>query len=119
MPPINTYKYKYKEIGLTEEQHDGPEEREAEEHLSMADKRVVWVFLRVHLSSKCHTGNNIHGEAAETSAEHTQTKTSSREDDNIILIACVHSSVITCGCQRLLLTQRRRSGSSSGHRWLC
>lgn len=36
----------------------------------MADKRVIWVVLRVHLSSKGHTGDNIHGEAAKTPAQH-------------------------------------------------
>lgn len=35
----------------------------------MADKRIICVVLRVHLSCKCPTGNDIHGEAAKTSVK--------------------------------------------------
>lgn len=35
----------------------------------MADERIICVDLRVHLSCKCHTGNDIHGEAAKTSVK--------------------------------------------------
>lgn len=66
---IHTLKQQYKRIGLTEKKHNGPEERKGEEHLRVADKWVIYVVLRVHLSCECHTGNNIHGEAAKTSAE--------------------------------------------------
>lgn len=37
----------------------------------MADERIICVVLRVHLSSKCHTGNDIHGEATKTSVKKT------------------------------------------------
>lgn len=60
-------------MGLTEKEHNRPEEREGKEHLGMADKWVICVVLRVYLSCECHAGDNIHGEAAETSAK-TQTQ---------------------------------------------
>lgn len=62
---ILSIKYEYK-LGLTENQHDGPEERKGEERLSVADKRVVRVVLRVHLGCERHTGDDVHSEAAET-----------------------------------------------------
>lgn len=54
-------------FGLTEKQHNGPKEGKGKEQLRMADERIIRVVLGVHLSGKCHTGNNIHGEAAKTS----------------------------------------------------
>lgn len=55
-------------VGLTEKQHEGVEEGKGEEHLSVADKRVVWVVLRIHLSCERHAGDDVHGEAAEAPA---------------------------------------------------
>lgn len=57
-----------KVIKHTEKQHERPEEREGEEQLSVADKRIVWVVLRVDLSAKRHAGDNIHGKTAKTPA---------------------------------------------------
>lgn len=41
------------------------------------------------------------------------------KNDTIILFVCHQGAVITCGCQRPLLTLHTRSSSSSGHLWLC
>ena len=60
---------------LTGDQYDGFEEGEAKELLSVADERVVWVTLRVQLSTKRHAGDHVHGEAAGTPGVHTHTHT--------------------------------------------
>lgn len=106
-----------KEIWLTENQHDGPEEIKGEEHLSVVDKRVIWVVLRVHLSCKCHTGDNIHSEAAKT--PENRTKLSNLDCVCWFCVRFVGVFVFTCECQRLPLTQHRRSSYSSGRWWLC
>lgn len=68
----------------------------------MMDKRVIWVVLRVHLSCKCHTGNNIHGEAAKTPAKHTrkQKYEGGQKKDTVILISSVH-----CLCDYLWMSK--------------
>lgn len=99
---IHLNKQQYKSIGLTEKQHDGPEEREGEEHLCVADERVIRVVLRVHLCCECHTGDNIHGEAAKTPAG-TSTQTEmlqGTEKDSVILMTAVH-----CACDYLWMSK--------------
>lgn len=55
----------------TEEKHEGFEESESEELGGVVHKRVIGIVLRVHLRTKCHTGNYVHREAAETPEKQT------------------------------------------------
>lgn len=56
-------------VERTNEYHDGFEEGKSEEFGGLVHKGVVWIVLRVHLRTKCNTGNYVHCEAAETPAK--------------------------------------------------
>lgn len=72
-------------VGRTEEYHEGPEEGEGEELGGVVHKRIIRIFLRVHLRTECHTGNYIHCETAETPAQTETTYTFKTKACNYML----------------------------------